>query len=53
MQKLAAGDITVRLTGIYEGDLRALKANLNRSLETIALLCAEFGTAAARWPKAI
>ncbi|CAK0766423.1 methyl-accepting chemotaxis protein [Azospirillaceae bacterium] len=41
MAKLASGDVRGRMTGIYEGDLRALKGNVNRSLDALVALLDE------------
>lgn len=43
MRRVAAGDLEGRMIGVYEGDLRALKANLNRSLDTVVGLLEELG----------
>ncbi len=43
MQQLALGNLKGRIEGAYEGDLRALKANINRSLDALAVLLTELG----------
>lgn len=43
MQQLALGNLTGRMQGAYEGDLRALKANVNRSLDTLVSLLEQLG----------
>ena len=39
MAKLASGDIRGRITGDYAGELKALKANVNRSLDATQVSC--------------
>ena len=38
MARLASGDIRGRVMGDYQGELRALKGNVNRSLDALVSL---------------
>jgi methyl-accepting chemotaxis protein len=48
MQQFALGNLKTNMQGAYEGDLRALKANVNRSLDALVSLFAELGEISAR-----
>lgn len=43
MQNLALGDLEGRMKGDYEGELRILKTNVNRSLDALVNLLTELG----------
>lgn len=43
IQRLAGGDLKGRMNGSYEGDLRAFKMNMNRSLDALSELLGELG----------
>jgi methyl-accepting chemotaxis protein len=45
MQNLALGDLEARMHGHYEGELRILKTNVNRSLDALVNLLTELGSA--------
>ncbi|MFZ4503810.1 MAG: HAMP domain-containing methyl-accepting chemotaxis protein [Methylovulum sp.] len=45
MQNLALGDLEARMHGQYEGELRILKTNVNRSLDALVNLLTELGSA--------
>lgn len=51
MAKLASGDIRGRINGDYQGELRALKGNVNRSLEALVTLLDAIGAFAAALSK--
>ena len=48
MQRMAGGDVQGRMVGAYEGELRAMRTNVNRSFDAIASLLSELGELAGR-----